>query len=67
VGEWTEIFEKWRKGLPKPLRNKIEREAEPPQAPPEEGMCLAGWCSSEWLGVKNIAEPHISHYIWHDL
>jgi len=19
VGEWTEIFEKWRKGLPKPL------------------------------------------------
>ena len=22
MGEWTEIFEKWRKGLPKPLRRR---------------------------------------------
>ena len=33
---------KMKGGLPKPLQNKIEREAEPPQAPPKEGMCLAG-------------------------
>ena len=33
-------------------RNKKKEEMGPPQAPPEEGMCLAGWGWGQWFSVE---------------
>ena len=57
-----------KNGLPKPLRRRgcerkredmggsLSLEGEPPQAPPKEGMCLAGY---RMLGVGDIKEKRI--------